>query len=73
MTLIVSLPVNDMELARLAWENGADFIKVHTNVFHNASKGHRHFDEQLVPEGIVETSPFRSESCSPKILRMPKG
>jgi hypothetical protein len=43
MTLVVSLPENDYDLARLAWENGADAIKVHINVFHNATK------EPLVP------------------------
>jgi hypothetical protein len=38
MTLIASLPRNEYELAKLAWENGADAIKVHANVFHNASQ-----------------------------------
>lgn len=38
MTLIASLPKNDYKLAKLAWENGADAIKVHANVFHNASQ-----------------------------------
>ncbi|HPD13261.1 MAG TPA: hypothetical protein P5297_06875 [Bacilli bacterium] len=83
MTLIVSLPVNDMELARLAWENGADFIKVHTNVFHNASKGQfGTFDEQLpflkelletspVPVGIVPAqNPEDAERVMEKIVAM---
>lgn len=38
MTLIMSLPVNDPVLARVAWENGADVVKVHVNVEHRASK-----------------------------------
>ncbi|MFA7105758.1 MAG: hypothetical protein WC154_00510 [Candidatus Izemoplasmatales bacterium] len=38
MTLIASLPRNDYNLAKLAWESGADAIKVHANVFHNASQ-----------------------------------
>ena len=35
--LIVSLPCNKPELARCAWENGADVVKVHINVKHHAS------------------------------------
>lgn len=38
LTLIVSLPRNDPELAVCAWENGADAVKVHVNVCHRASK-----------------------------------
>lgn len=38
LTLIASLPVNDPGLARCAWENGADVVKVHINVEHRASK-----------------------------------
>ena len=38
MTLIMSLPVNDPALARVAWENGADVVKVHINLEHRASK-----------------------------------
>jgi hypothetical protein len=37
MELIVSLPRNDIELARAAAENGADAIKLHMNVRHDAS------------------------------------
>ncbi len=40
MTLIMSLPANDPELARAAWEYGADVVKVHINVDHHASKTH---------------------------------
>lgn len=38
MTLIMSLPSNDPELARCAFEYGADVVKVHINVNHRASK-----------------------------------
>ncbi|WP_025725022.1 hypothetical protein [Acholeplasma granularum] len=38
MTLIVSLPKNDYEIAKTCWENGADAIKVHIDLHHNASK-----------------------------------
>ena len=37
--LVVSLPSNDLELAKAALEGGADAIKVHCNVWHRAS-GH---------------------------------
>lgn len=37
-SLVVSLPANDYELAKAAWENGADVIKMHINVHHRASK-----------------------------------
>lgn len=37
MELVVSLPANEVELARAAAEAGADAIKVHMNVRHDAS------------------------------------
>lgn len=37
--LVVSLPSNDLALARAALEGGADAVKVHCNVWHRAS-GH---------------------------------
>lgn len=37
--LVVSLPSNDLELAKAALEGGADAVKVHCNVWHRAS-GH---------------------------------
>jgi hypothetical protein len=37
MELVVSLPRNDIELARAAAENGADAVKLHMNVRHDAS------------------------------------
>ncbi|MCK9536509.1 MAG: hypothetical protein M0R05_02785 [Bacilli bacterium] len=37
-SLIASLPENTYQMARLAWEAGADAIKVHINVFHRASQ-----------------------------------
>ncbi len=38
MKLIVSLPKNDPELSKVAFEAGADLVKVHINVEHRASK-----------------------------------
>ena len=38
-TLVVSLPANDLNLAKAALEGGADAVKVHCNVWHRAS-GH---------------------------------
>lgn len=38
LTLIVSLPANDVELAKAAIEAGADMVKIHINVEHRASK-----------------------------------
>ncbi|MDQ0340557.1 hypothetical protein J2S00_003381 [Caldalkalibacillus uzonensis] len=40
MSLIVSLPDNDLELARAAIDAGADGIKFHINVNHRASGNH---------------------------------
>lgn len=40
LSLIVSLPGNDLALARAAWEEGADALKVHFNVGHRASGNH---------------------------------
>ena len=37
--LVVSLPSNNLELAKAALEGGADAVKVHCNVWHRAS-GH---------------------------------
>lgn len=36
-SLVASLPENTLEMARAAWESGADALKVHINVFHRAS------------------------------------
>jgi hypothetical protein len=36
-SLIASLPANDPALARAAWDQGADAVKVHINVGHRAS------------------------------------
>lgn len=47
MTLIMSLPANDYHLAKIAWENGADVVKVHINIKHRASKTIFHsFDDE---------------------------
>ncbi|WP_427180848.1 hypothetical protein [Paenibacillus sp. TC-CSREp1] len=40
LSLIVSLPGNDLTLARAALEEGADALKVHYNVGHRASGNH---------------------------------
>ena len=65
MGLIVSLPYNSYDLAKAAWENGADLIKVHTNVWHRASDNvfgtleenyevfKKILDESPIPVGIV--------------------
>lgn len=57
LSLIVSLPANDIELARAAIAGGADAIKVHINVEHRASgntfgtvEDNRAFFEQLKKE-----------------------
>lgn len=59
MTLIASLPRNEYKLAKLAWENGADAIKVHANVFHNASQNDFGSLEDFKTEflKIIEDSP----------------
>lgn len=36
--LVMSLPANDPALARVAWDAGADVVKVHINVKHRASQ-----------------------------------
>ena len=38
-TLVVSLPSNNLEMAKAALEGGAQAVKVHCNVWHRAS-GH---------------------------------
>jgi hypothetical protein len=59
MTLIVSIPENSYEYAKACWENGADVIKVHCNVFHHASNNHFGSLEELKPvfEKILKDSP----------------
>lgn len=50
MSLIMSLPANEPKLAQIAWENGADVVKVHLNVDHHASKTHfGSFEEEKEP------------------------
>lgn len=65
MSLIASLPENSYEFAKIAWESGADAIKVHCNVFHNASQNNfgdyedfrdeflRIIKDSPIPVGIV--------------------
>src|SRR5690606_35832267 len=64
-SLIASIPENDYELAKIAWEAGVDAIKVHINVFHRASQNtfgslesmkevfSRIINDSPVPVGIV--------------------
>lgn len=83
LTLVVSLPENNYELAKAAWENGADAIKVHINVFHNASKNvfgtldeHREefqriLNDSPVPVGIViGMDTMVAESVLEEVVRM---
>lgn len=60
MTLIVSLPKNDLELAKCAWENGADAIKIHINLSHHASQTQFHSYEQeaIFIKTLLEQSPI---------------
>ncbi len=47
LSLVVSLPCNDLQLAKAAWENGADIVKIHLNVEHRASKtSFKSFEEE---------------------------
>ncbi|MGD9604755.1 MAG: hypothetical protein AB7V00_01205 [Bacilli bacterium] len=59
MTLVVSLPENTYEMAKAAWEAGADAIKVHINLFHNASliKFGTIEEQRPVLEKILHDSP----------------
>lgn len=45
MALIVSLPENNLELAKAALSEGADAVKMHVNVEHRASGNHFHSTE----------------------------
>lgn len=65
MCLIASIPINSYDLAKEAWEAGADAIKVHINVWHRASNNTfgslqenkevltRILEDSPVPVGIV--------------------
>jgi hypothetical protein len=59
MTLVVSLPENTYEMAKAAWEAGADAIKVHINLYHNASlvKFGTLEDQRVTLERIIKDSP----------------
>lgn len=37
MCLVASIPANNYDIAKAAWEAGADAVKVHINVWHRAS------------------------------------
>lgn len=81
--LIASLPENSYELAKIAWEAGVDAIKVHVNVYHNASKNQfaslaeskelltRIIKDCPVPVGIVAGGdPFYSEQIMDELVKM---
>ena len=55
LTLIMSLPHNRPELCRIAFEEGADVVKVHLNVHHHASGTHfgRLAEEQAALEEML--------------------
>lgn len=59
MSLFVSLPSNNYDLAKAAWEHGADAIKVHIDVDHNASKSTFGTleSEKTVLKKIIKDSP----------------
>ncbi len=83
MCLIASLPENSYELAKIAWEAGVDAVKVHVNVYHNASKNQfsslkeskellaRIIKDCPVPVGVVAGSdPLYSEQIMDELIEM---
>jgi len=60
LRVISSLPENSYQLAKAAWENGADAVKIHINVPHRASgtlfKSFHEEKEQI--EKILDESPI---------------
>lgn len=83
MGLIVSIPQNKYEFAKAAWENGADAIKVHINVWHRASKNTfgtlednmevftRILKDSPVPVGIVVgEDTYVAEEQIEKVIKM---
>lgn len=83
LCLVASLPQNDYELARTAWEAGADAVKVHINVWHRASgntfgslEDNREVFEKIlrdcpVPVGIVAgEDAFVAEENVEEIIKM---
>lgn len=83
MCLIASIPQNDYNLAKAAWEAGADAIKVHINVWHRASgnsfgslEENREVFEKIlkdspVPVGIVAgDNAFVAEKDIDEIVKM---
>lgn len=59
MCLIASIPANNYDFAKAAWEAGADAIKVHINVWHRASNNTFGSleDNKSVFEKILKDSP----------------
>lgn len=83
MTLVASLPKNDYDLAKAAWEHGADVIKLHINVTHNASKTvfgtldqerpvlERILKDSPIPVGVVAgDDPIKAERDIPLLAKM---
>ncbi len=83
MCLIASIPENNYEFAKAAWEAGADAIKVHINVWHRASNNTfgslednkevfaRIIKDSPVPVGIVAgEDAFKAEANLDEIVKM---
>jgi hypothetical protein len=67
LVLIASLPRNDPELARAAFDAGADLAKIHINVHHHASNTHfGTLDEEKTGlEGILKAAGDRPVGIVP--------
>lgn len=83
MCVVASLPANNYDLARAAWEAGADAVKVHINVWHRASgntfgtlEENREVFERIlrdcpVPVGIVAgEDAYTAEANVEEIIKM---
>lgn len=83
MCLIASIPENNYEFAKAAWEAGVDAIKVHINVWHRASNNtfgaledNKEVFEKIlrdspVPVGIVAgENTFKAEEVVDEIVKM---
>lgn len=83
LTLIMSLPENNPEFAKIAFDNGADVVKMHVNLHHHASQHHFSsleeeqaklqtiLDEATGPCGIVAGSDVEQvRTVYPKLIDM---
>ena len=62
MLLIASLPRNDPELARAAFDAGVDVAKIHINVHHHASNTHfGTLDEESLESALGTLAELRAE------------